>query len=412
MRKFIQVLSDMFFLFRFIWNQDKILYLLNCLQIALNAVNALLNALFLKFFISEIMETRRFIVVMGIVAGMCLITWAVNSLLACSTSFSKKQKLIIQNKFVQLISLSAKKMPYQELEKTWTKDLLELSKDTNNFINVIDTAVSLISSIISLVSLTAVIAIAAPIFFIPLVAFLAAEFIMSFLMQLLMNKEWREHVIGAMRKATYLSSLLNDPAYGKEIRVNSIQDWLFKRSNMRFKEYVSYAYRTSKKGSVFVILQTFLLAGVVVFSLFQIANAIIHQNLDISNAIMSLTAAISLASVGDTLSGSTSELLKSAIYIRGWRTCIELGEQTVGNETEHVPFPKHDKEVSIEFSHVFFHYPHMNYNILEDFNLKIEPGEKLALVGLNGSGKTTVVKLLCRFYPRRDIDKWNQHKRH
>lgn len=52
----------------------------------------------------------------------------------------------------------------------------------------------------------------------------------------------------------------------------------------------------------------------------------------------------------------------------------------------------------IIFEDVTFGYPDMPKPVLKDFNLRIVPGEKLALVGINGAGKTTVVKLLGRFY--------------
>ncbi len=56
----------------------------------------------------------------------------------------------------------------------------------------------------------------------------------------------------------------------------------------------------------------------------------------------------------------------------------------------------------IEFKNVSFAYPGSKKSALKDFNLKINPKEKIALVGENGSGKTTIIKLLCRFY---DVDK-------
>lgn len=55
----------------------------------------------------------------------------------------------------------------------------------------------------------------------------------------------------------------------------------------------------------------------------------------------------------------------------------------------------------IEFSHVWFGYDPDN-PILKDVSLKIEPGEKVAIVGATGAGKTTLINLLCRFY---DIQK-------
>lgn len=52
----------------------------------------------------------------------------------------------------------------------------------------------------------------------------------------------------------------------------------------------------------------------------------------------------------------------------------------------------------IELQNVSFSYPGTDRMILKDVSLKIEPGERLGLVGINGAGKTTLVKLLCRIY--------------
>lgn len=52
----------------------------------------------------------------------------------------------------------------------------------------------------------------------------------------------------------------------------------------------------------------------------------------------------------------------------------------------------------IEFSHVSFRYPRSENYVLKDINLTIRSGEHLSIVGLNGAGKTTFVKLLCRLY--------------
>jgi ATP-binding cassette subfamily B protein len=62
------------------------------------------------------------------------------------------------------------------------------------------------------------------------------------------------------------------------------------------------------------------------------------------------------------------------------------------------PRPAEDPARGIEFEGVWFKYPNGERWILEDFSLKIPPGEKLALVGENGAGKTTLIKLLTRLY--------------
>ena len=57
-----------------------------------------------------------------------------------------------------------------------------------------------------------------------------------------------------------------------------------------------------------------------------------------------------------------------------------------------------DKRFDIEFKNVSFRYAGAEEYALKDINLKLKVGERLAVVGMNGSGKTTFIKLLCRLY--------------
>lgn len=57
-----------------------------------------------------------------------------------------------------------------------------------------------------------------------------------------------------------------------------------------------------------------------------------------------------------------------------------------------------DKKYEIEFKDVSFKYPGTEKYVIENVSLKINMGERLAIVGMNGSGKTTFIKLLCRLY--------------
>lgn len=56
----------------------------------------------------------------------------------------------------------------------------------------------------------------------------------------------------------------------------------------------------------------------------------------------------------------------------------------------------------IEFKNVSFKYPASEANVLNDISFEIHRGEKISIVGLNGAGKTTIIKLLCGFYTAND----------
>ncbi|MFQ7057792.1 MAG: ATP-binding cassette domain-containing protein, partial [Turicibacter sanguinis] len=64
-----------------------------------------------------------------------------------------------------------------------------------------------------------------------------------------------------------------------------------------------------------------------------------------------------------------------------------------GKETD-VPMDN----LTLEFKNVSFKYPKSEVNVLNNVNVTILPGEKLSIVGLNGAGKTTFIKLLTRLY--------------
>lgn len=53
---------------------------------------------------------------------------------------------------------------------------------------------------------------------------------------------------------------------------------------------------------------------------------------------------------------------------------------------------------SIEFNNVSFKYPSSNHNTLNNVSFKINKGENIAIIGENGAGKTTIIKLLCGLY--------------
>ena len=76
----------------------------------------------------------------------------------------------------------------------------------------------------------------------------------------------------------------------------------------------------------------------------------------------------------------------------------ELMDASVDIFDEEGAVPLHDVEGKITFQHVSFEYPDDHTPVLSDINITISPGEKVALVGPSGGGKTTLCNLIPRFY--------------
>ncbi|GHN02941.1 multidrug ABC transporter permease [Cytophagales bacterium WSM2-2] len=90
-------------------------------------------------------------------------------------------------------------------------------------------------------------------------------------------------------------------------------------------------------------------------------------------------------------------------YAARWFDLFEMQPNIRSKENaKHHPF---DVPPLIEFKNVSFHYPVETGEspyVLKNLSFTIKPGEKIAIVGVNGAGKTTVIKLLCRIYDPTD----------
>ncbi len=98
----------------------------------------------------------------------------------------------------------------------------------------------------------------------------------------------------------------------------------------------------------------------------------------------------------DSLAKNIPELF---LNVRKHMSTMEMLEMENQMYRGSLPLEKRsDGEYRIEFRHVSFRYPGSGEYALKDFSMKMQVGEKLAIVGMNGSGKTTMIKLLCRLY--------------
>jgi ATP-binding cassette, subfamily B, bacterial len=92
---------------------------------------------------------------------------------------------------------------------------------------------------------------------------------------------------------------------------------------------------------------------------------------------------------------SLARMIQNSHYIKDLRYLLEMSPEI---HSSFKPVPVEDSPPTIEFKNVTFKYPGSEELILKNLSFKINSGEKLALVGENGAGKSTIIKLLARFY--------------
>lgn len=93
---------------------------------------------------------------------------------------------------------------------------------------------------------------------------------------------------------------------------------------------------------------------------------------------------------------SINSIINNNQYLQLYLDFLNIGSE---KHKGTIPVEKRDDdEYEIEFKNVSFKYPETNAYVLKNVSIKLNIGERLAIVGMNGSGKTTFIKLLCRLY--------------
>ena len=95
------------------------------------------------------------------------------------------------------------------------------------------------------------------------------------------------------------------------------------------------------------------------------------------------------------LLGNTSEIYKNILFLENLFEFLGIQPKVRDPES---PLPLPAVKEGIRCEAVTFRYPESDRIVLQEFNLTLKAGEIAALVGENGEGKTTLIKLLCRFY--------------
>ncbi|MBL8996493.1 MAG: ABC transporter ATP-binding protein [Gemmatimonadetes bacterium] len=198
------------------------------------------------------------------------------------------------------------------------------------------------------------------------------------------------------REREYLGDLLVQPRTTKEIRAFVLADYLLDR-HQRISEYLfeqrRKMYRTGARTS--------LLTGLVTGTSLALAYAFVAWRgvvgtIDPGGVVLVIGAFASVSSTLGTVSSTFVAVDQHTTFLDDYFSFLAI-EPLVTVPAEPVTLPER-LAGGIVFDDVTFSYPGGHAPAVDHLSLEIRPGELIALVGENGAGKSSLVKLLLRFY--------------
>jgi ATP-binding cassette subfamily B protein len=198
------------------------------------------------------------------------------------------------------------------------------------------------------------------------------------------------------RQMDYLRQVGGSKEAAKELKLFNLSEYLTNRfsalSQTIYEQNVALNRRRLFWGGVLAIVGQLGYYGAYGYSIWRTVQGqyTVGDLTLITTAIMQAMANIQQAF--STASGVADQ----ALFLTDLLAFFEM-KPRVESKVDGLPAPKPITR-GFEFRNVSFAYPGTNRRVLSNFNFTLSPGERIALIGENGQGKTTVVKLITRLY--------------
>lgn len=201
-------------------------------------------------------------------------------------------------------------------------------------------------------------------------------------------------MVDTERRKDYLKELFEKQQSAKEVRIYQLKDWLLKKYQTEFDLLNIWKAKKNlhnmKNGISNILLDLF--QQIVTYS--YLIYCVLKQTITVGNFTMYLTGIISfnnnILSIADTI----IDLQQYNEYFEPFRKFnTYIQKEEIGSKKEDLK----DTYI-IEFKNVSFKYPGQEEYALKNVNVKVTSKEAVCIVGENGAGKSTFIKLLLRFY--------------
>jgi len=288
-----------------------------------------------------------------------------------------------------------KELGLQELEKPEFLDQLDLTRRwAGNIPQVFLSLCRVLTNLFSLFSMGFILLKYTPI----LLPILIVWKIISYIpISKFRDKDWRYQIDHSQenRKASMNSYHLQNKDFLKEILITGSFEYLDKKYMTFFKRFLNFLFRLRKKwqfvgGIISIIDQTLEIAGY---------GLILMQTISSKISIGSTTIAITaVRNFGRALEQTNQSLQSINNFTIRLIEIYDFYNRKPTFKDGNTKMPRLMEGPSIDIRNMSFKYPNSKKPLFNDFSLKINKNEKIAIVGENGAGKSSLIKMLIRLY--------------
>ena len=212
---------------------------------------------------------------------------------------------------------------------------------------------------------------------------------------------------GDLRHADYVQELSLQREAAKEARVFGWEGWAVDRYLTVWNKAMAPVWRARRRGSARLNATMLAATGATLTCVYVTVEAALGGSLPVGRLVTVLSALAQAAMIGFVLGNPEIDLEQGSAAVPA---VVDLEERLAGGAssasltlarstpTAPAPIPADRPRREIRFQAVGFHYPNSTRPVLEGLDLVIPAGSSTAIVGENGAGKTTIVKLLSRLY--------------
>ena len=265
-------------------------------------------------------------------------------------------------------------------------------------IQVLSETFDMMSTIIKLVSYLAIILV------VPDMWWMALVMIAVSIPSTIINFTYRRKTVNYMwrrskerRQMSYYTDIMVNKDMVKEIRMFNLSDTFIKRYSDTFEVYYKGLRKLIVSEYAWHIGLAILNAAVTCLFYVLIAIKVIDGEFAIGDFTVYTGALTAVSAAVGALITHSAHIYEGTLFIDNLISFVKE-KQTVVPSVEEPVKVAHGQPHTIEFENVSFAYPGGKRMVLKNINLKFRPGETVVLVGLNGAGKTTFIKLLTRLY--------------